>query len=116
MIVNLPLHFEYLEKAYTFENVINVIADKYSKSQFVKVEQYPYSFSKEGFYRPDKVINTNNIYISFFINNVTEQMVISSNFDNLGKGASSAAIQCMNIALGFNESLSLIWWQLNLKR
>ena len=108
MIVNLPLHIEYLKKAYTFEDVINVITDKYSNSQFVKVEQYHSSFSKDGFYRPDKVINTNNIYISFFVNKVTKQMVISSNFDNLGKGASSAAIQCMNIALGFDESLSLI--------
>ena len=108
MIVNLPLHIEYLKKAYTFEDVINVITDKYSNSQFVKVEQYHSSFSEDGFYRPDKVINTNNIYISFFVNKVTKQMVISSNFDNLGKGASSAAIQCMNIALGFDESLSLI--------
>ena len=34
-------------------------------------------------------------------------MVLSSNFDNLGKGASSAAIQCMNLVFGFSEDLSL---------
>ena len=36
------------------------------------------------------------------------RMIISSNFDNLGKGASGAAIQCMNIVFDFPETISLV--------
>ena len=36
-----------------------------------------------------------------------ERILLVSRFDNLGKGASGAAIQCMNIALGKDEKCSL---------
>ena len=48
--------------------------------------------------------NTQN---SIFGNDDNDQLVISSRLDNLGKGASGAAIQSMNIALGYNETLGL---------
>lgn len=37
-----------------------------------------------------------------------ERLLLVSSFDNLGKGASGAAIQNMNIALGLKEDLGLI--------
>ena len=43
----------------------------------------------------------------FFLDEKNEQVVISSRLDNLGKGASGAAIQCMNLVLGYDEALSL---------
>ena len=36
-----------------------------------------------------------------------ERMVVASRFDNLGKGASGAAIQCMNIVMGCDEAKGL---------
>jgi N-acetyl-gamma-glutamyl-phosphate reductase len=41
------------------------------------------------------------------INGNDDRIVITSRFDNLGKGASGAAIQCMNIALGIDEKTGL---------
>ena len=38
-----------------------------------------------------------------------ERMVLTARFDNLGKGASGAAIQNMNLALGFEETQSLFY-------
>ena len=38
----------------------------------------------------------------------SDRMAISACFDNLGKGASGAAIQCMNIMLGLEETLGLV--------
>lgn len=38
----------------------------------------------------------------------SERMAVSASFDNLGKGASGAAIQCMNIMLGLEETLGLV--------
>lgn len=36
-----------------------------------------------------------------------EQILLASRFDNLGKGASGAAVQCMNLMLGLDETTSL---------
>ena len=37
------------------------------------------------------------------VNAAGDQMMLVSLFDNLGKGSSGAAIQCMNLMLGMNE-------------
>jgi N-acetyl-gamma-glutamyl-phosphate reductase len=37
-----------------------------------------------------------------------ERIVVCAQFDNLGKGASGAAVQCLNIALGCEENKGLI--------
>jgi N-acetyl-gamma-glutamyl-phosphate reductase len=36
-----------------------------------------------------------------------ERMLVVSRLDNLGKGASGAAVQCMNLMLGFDEGTTL---------
>ena len=41
------------------------------------------------------------------INGNDERLLLTARFDNLGKGASGAAIQCMNIALGLDEVTGL---------
>ena len=63
--------------------------------------------NSKGFLRPDKLVDTNFLDISVFGNDKNEQVVISSRLDNLGKGASGAAIQCMNLVLGYDEALGL---------
>ena len=41
------------------------------------------------------------------INGNDDRIIITSRFDNLGKGASGAAIQCLNIAMGIDEKTGL---------
>ena len=43
-----------------------------------------------------------------FVGGNDERIVLSSVFDNLGKGASGAAVQCMNIMLGLDERTGLL--------
>ena len=107
MIVNIPLHKRWINKKYNFDDVEKLIKSEYKNHRFIKVQTYKKAFSKQGFFRPDKVLNSNNLYISVFKNELTGQLVLSSNFDNLGKGASGAAIQCMNIVFGFAENMTL---------
>lgn len=45
--------------------------------------------------------------MEIFIGGNAEQLLLCSRFDNLGKGASGAAVQNMNIALGFDEETGL---------
>lgn len=58
------------------------------------------------------MIGANNFYgrddMEIEINGNDERMVITCRFDNLGKGASGAAIQCMNLSLGIDEHKSLV--------
>ncbi len=49
--------------------------------------------------------NTNRADLFVFGNK--EQMAIITRLDNLGKGAAGAAIQCLNIMLGVDESMGL---------
>ena len=42
-----------------------------------------------------------------FYNDEEEQAVLCARLDNLGKGASGAAVQNMNIALGLEEGAGL---------
>jgi N-acetyl-gamma-glutamyl-phosphate reductase len=45
--------------------------------------------------------------LKIYVTGNDERIVVSSQFDNLGKGASGAAIQCMNIVLGCDAAKGL---------
>ena len=79
----------------------------YKGAKFIKVLNKDEGISDKGYFRPDNLVGTNSLEISIFGNDENDQLIISSRLDNLGKGASGAAIQCMNIAFGFEESIGL---------
>lgn len=58
-----------------------------------------------GFLPATACNDTNRVEI--FVFGHAEQILLAARFDNLGKGASGAAIQCMNIMLGLEESSGL---------
>ena len=45
--------------------------------------------------------------LRIFVTGNEERAVLSAQFDNLGKGASGAAVQCLNIMLGCDERKGL---------
>jgi N-acetyl-gamma-glutamyl-phosphate reductase len=59
-----------------------------------------------GFFDVQGCNNTNRADIFVFGN--PEQMAVITRIDNLGKGASGAAVQCMNIHLGLDEATGLV--------
>jgi len=107
MIVNLFFTIKDFEKESSFFEIENFFVDYYKEQQFIKVNSDKNFELTNGFYKPNLLINTNNVEINFFKNINSGQLIISSNFDNLGKGASAAAVQCMNIRFGFDEKLGL---------
>ena len=50
--------------------------------------------------------NTN--MMELFVYGNDDRIMITTRFDNLGKGASGAAVQCLNIMMGIDETTSLI--------
>ncbi|MCI9309072.1 MAG: N-acetyl-gamma-glutamyl-phosphate reductase, partial [Oscillospiraceae bacterium] len=56
-------------------------------------------------------IGSNNLagkdVLQIFVNGNEEQLMLTARLDNLGKGASGAAVQNMNLMLGFEETKGL---------
>ena len=107
MIVSIPLHFSWFNDKVDTAKIQNLMEKFYSGAKFIKVLKKDEGISDNGYFRPDNLVGTNYLDISIFGNDNNDQLIICSRLDNLGKGASGAAIQSMNIALGFDETLGL---------
>ena len=57
---------------------------------------------------PDEPLPRLSNRVDLFVFGNDERMVVVARLDNLGKGASGAAVQSMNIHLGVEESLGLV--------
>ena len=75
----------------------------YYRSGLIRFAEAP---DESGFLSAGAFAGRDTLEVSVFGNE--ERMLLVSRFDNLGKGASGAAIQNMNIALGLEESEGLV--------
>ena len=107
MSVCVPIHFQWLSQSIKTSDILSIIKDFYFNSEFIKVLKKNEALSETGYLRPDNLVDTNFLDISVFGNDQNNQAVIIARLDNLGKGASGAAVQCMNIALRYDETLGL---------
>jgi N-acetyl-gamma-glutamyl-phosphate reductase len=108
MAVMLPLHTKLLSKKLNAKNVHEVLEEHYSNEKFVKVMPYvDDTLLYDGAVDITACNDTNNAEIFVFGNEAKGTVVVLTRIDNLGKGASGAAIQNMNIMLGFEEDLHL---------
>ena len=83
-----------------------LFADWYAGQTFVRVLPLDSSaYLDKGFLPATACNDTNRAEI--FVFGHAEQVVVCARFDNLGKGASGAALQCMNIMLGVDEATGL---------
>ena len=76
------------------EDIKKVYADKYTGS----VVKYVCGGDEEGFLSAGKKSGTDAMEISVFGNE--DRILLTARYDNLGKGACGAAIECLNIVLG----------------
>lgn len=107
MVVSLPLHTRLLSKKCTPNDVKQMFDEHYNSSVFISVaEVNGIDVLTNGFIGANELENTNRMQIIICGND--EQILICSRFDNLGKGASGAAVQCLNIMMGVDEKTGLI--------
>ncbi|WP_415932175.1 N-acetyl-gamma-glutamyl-phosphate reductase [Zhenpiania hominis] len=107
MVVSVPLHVRCLTKPYTVEEIHRILSEHYAGQTFVKVmEPGGTETLKDGFLPANTLAGTNLMQI--FVCGNEEQILIASRLDNLGKGASGAAVQCMNIMMGIDETTGLL--------
>lgn len=95
MAVSVPLQTNLLNRKMSYDDIYNFYSEYYKDSHFISVHKSP----EDGFLSPMGLEGTNNLKI--YVCGNDERVTLTAVFDNLGKGASSAAIENMNIAMGF---------------
>lgn len=107
MAVSIPLNTRLLNKKLTAQELRDFMAAYYKNEQFIKVMPFEPDYNMDGgFFDAVQCNDTNRIEI--FVFGRDEQILIITRFDNLGKGASGAAVQNMNIMLGLDENIGLV--------
>ena len=108
LAVTVFLHPGLLAKKIGPEEIRSLLADYYAGEPFIQV--MPYGEDEQnldsGFFDVQACNETNRADIFVFGNE--ERIVLITRLDNLGKGASGAAVQSMNVHLGIDESRGLV--------
>ena len=90
----------------TAEAVAAALADYYKDAATVKVHGLNEPLPENGLYS-NAMAGTDRMELYLTVNAAGDQMMLVSLFDNLGKGSSGAAVQCMNLMLGLEETKGL---------
>lgn len=107
MVVSLPLHTRLLSKKVTPADVREMLAEHYEGSKFIKVAELGGAdVLPDGFIAANTLEGTNNMEL--IVSGNDDRILVCSRLDNLGKGASGAAVQCLNIMMGAKETTGLI--------
>ncbi len=90
----------------TAQQVADALADYYAGQKMISV--HPLNEGTDGgFLAANKLAGLDRLEIFCLANPDGTQMELISLFDNLGKGSSGAAVQCMNLMLGLDETAGL---------
>lgn len=106
MTVAVPLYSYLLPGKNSAESINAFYSSYYKGERFIKV--YPFGSEggvRDGFLDATGCNGTNVMEI--YVTGNDEHILLTARLDNLGKGASGAAVQCMNIMLGIDEAAGL---------
>lgn len=101
MCVTVPVFASMLAPGKTIEDIKAVYASRYTGG-FV---EYKESIGESGFICANALSGIDRMEVTVEGND--ERILLISRFDNLGKGASGAAVECLNIMLGFAPETGL---------
>lgn len=107
MVVSVPLVARTLNKKVTAKDVWEILSEHYKDEYFIKVMPFMgEGVLEDGFLAANTLSGRNDMQV--FVCGNDEHILLASRLDNLGKGASGAAVQCMNIMMGIDEKTGLI--------
>ena len=101
MEVTVPIFKSMLNDGFGIEDIKNAYKQKYNGNIVKFVEE----FDEGGFVSAGKLANKDSMEIAVSGND--DRILLISRYDNLGKGASGAAVECMNIVLGADKTEGL---------
>ena len=107
MLVSVPLFSRLLPKKLSAKDVHEVLSAHYQGERFVLVQPLDAGpLLEDGFLSPLACNDTNRLEL--FVFGHDQQVLIVARLDNLGKGASGAAVQNLNLMLGVDEASGLL--------
>jgi N-acetyl-gamma-glutamyl-phosphate reductase len=107
MRLEIPLHSAVLPASVTANDIWEVLDQRYANEQFIKINKIEDSLAyADPAFDPRSTNETNRCDISI-VPNPLGHILIVIQIDNLGKGASGAAVQNMNLMLGLPEDAGL---------
>ncbi len=107
MTVTVGLHSRLLSRSMTAHDLWEFFSGYYAGCVFVRTAGFMGEGTlSEPFIPADTLAGTNMMQI--FVCGNDERIDVTARFDNLGKGASGAAVQCMNIMMGIDETAGLL--------
>ncbi len=107
MVVSVPLQTRMLANSVTAEQVHAMYEKHYAGSKMVEVMPLMSMEEQKSFFLASNTLSgVNKLQVFVFGND--EQILLCARLDNLGKGASGAAVQCLNIMMGIDETTGLV--------
>ena len=100
MLVSVPLHLDTLPGKPSAADLHAALAKRYAGCTYVKVMPFESETTKTGKLEPEALNETNMLELYVFGSDKYGQAVLVARLDNLGKGASGAAVQNMRLMLG----------------
>ncbi|MBB2483748.1 N-acetyl-gamma-glutamyl-phosphate reductase [Mitsuaria sp. WAJ17] len=107
LAVTVPLHLQQLRANTSPEQVHEALAAHYEGERFVRVMPLRDADTLAGGFFDVQACNDTN-RVDLFVFGSGTQILVMARLDNLGKGASGAAVQSMNVHLGVDETLGLV--------
>ncbi len=101
MEVTVPIFSSQLNEGFSVEDIKSAYKEKYQGP----VVKYVENFDEQGFASANKLSFKDSMEIS--VSGNSNRILLISRYDNLGKGASGAAVECMNIVLGLDRTTGL---------
>jgi N-acetyl-gamma-glutamyl-phosphate reductase len=106
MLVNVPLHPHTLLKRVTPDDVHALWTERYASDALVRVMPVGGEAALENGCLDATTLNQTDL-LELFVFGYRDQLLLTARLDNLGKGASGAAVQNLNLMLDCDESLGL---------
>lgn len=107
MVVSVPIQTRMLSNSVTAKQVHEMYAKHYSGAKLVEVKPLMSLEEQKSFFLASNTLSGQS-KLEIFVFGNDEQILLAARLDNLGKGASGAAVQCLNIMMGIDETTGLV--------
>lgn len=106
MLGSVPVFTELLVKKAKGSEIRDCLAEAYHGQPFIEVAPFE-PIERAEAVSPEVLNNTNRMRLHVFANDARGHVLLMAIYDNLGKGASGAAVQNLNLMIGAGESLGV---------
>src|ERR1700756_1806559 len=109
MLVTVPITRDITSRQVSAKDVHQTLADYFAGEKFVTVRPLADRqwLERDRFLRADRLIDTNSMELAVYGNEAEGNVLAVASLDNLGKGASGAAVQTINLKTGVDEATGL---------